>query len=102
MIDTKDISNGAAAALASSVFRYPHLDQLLDSQSASSLVARRRLEETRENLDRFVRSAAPEDAGQAARVLRAYEITILLIAELEELRNVLKPSEHETLTVYRR
>ena len=33
MIDTKDISSGAAEALASSVFHYPHLDRLLDTKA---------------------------------------------------------------------
>ena len=98
---TNDIAN-ETEALASSVFRYPHLDQLLEKQNASSLAVRRRLEETREHLDRMVRSAKVEEADQAARVLRAYEVTISLIAELEQLRNVLKPSPGETLTFYNR
>lgn len=89
-------------ALASSVFHYPHLDQLFDKQNGSSIAVRRSLEETRENLDRMVRSAKLEEANQAARVLRAYEVTISLIAELEQLRNVLKPSPGETLTFYNR
>lgn len=70
------------------LYNYPLLGHLLESSDASALMEMRaRLMHTTQELERVVRQGTKEDAGRAARIIRAYQATFALLDELEQLRN---------------
>lgn len=70
-----------------SLFNYPAIARLLENSYPQSMTdMRRRMEQTRGELERVVRQGTKEDAERAARVLRAYEHTSELLNTLERMR----------------
>lgn len=83
-----DAATDASADL-SSLFNYPSLGKLFEGQNADASLAdmRTRLARTNQDLERVIRQGSKEDAERAAKVTRAFAITLAFLSELEELRN---------------
>ena len=71
----------------SSLFNFPSLGRLFEGADARPLEEMRaRLGRTKQDLERVVRQGSKEDAERAARALAAYDQTLALLANLDEIR----------------
>src|ERR687894_49034 len=77
----------AAAADLSSIFNYPSIGQLFDGSDTRALESMRaQLARTGQDLERVVRQGPKEDAERAARAVRAVDVTLQFLADLEQMR----------------
>jgi hypothetical protein len=68
-------------------FKYPSLENLIDESGSKGLAdMRARLEQTKQDLERVVRQGPKADAARARRVVSAYETTLQLLAEVEQMK----------------
>ena len=78
---------GESAAGLSSLLNYPALGRLFESPRGPALAEmRERLRRTNQDLERVIRQAPKDEADRAARVARAYAVTLALLDEAEEIK----------------
>ena len=66
---------------------YPSFERLFEGEDRSALESmRERLRKTHRDLEQIIRRGTHAEAASAARVVRAYDLTLKLLAELEEER----------------
>ena len=69
------------------IFNYPSIGQLFeDSDSQKLEVFRSQLKNTRENLERVIRSGSRDEAVRADKAARAVKITLDFLETLQKMR----------------
>ncbi len=69
------------------IFNYPSIGQLFDDADSQNLeVFRSRLTNTRENLERVIRSGSRDEAVRAEKAARAIKITLDFLDTLQKIR----------------
>lgn len=78
--------------LIESLFKYPSLENVFDSQDAHQLAAMKsKMQATVDNLERVIRRGTKEDAGKAAKAVEAYRTALSFLNELEAIRQASRP-----------
>jgi hypothetical protein len=68
---------------------YPSLARLFDEDEPRRLAeVRGRLLQTHRDLERLIRLGSREEATSAERIAKAYDLTLRLLAELEEVKGI--------------
>jgi hypothetical protein len=68
---------------------YPSLARLFDEDEPRRLAeVRGRLLQTHRDLERLIRQGSREEATSAERIAKAYDLTLRLLAELEEVKGI--------------
>jgi len=76
-----------ASSRLESLLTYPSLARLFDDDEPRRLAeVRGRLLQTHRDLERLIRQGSREEATSAESVAKAYDLTLKLLAELEEVK----------------
>ena len=85
--DARPAPGSDSPADLAEIFNYPSLGKLFDDADPRALgEMRERLTRTGQDLERVVRQGPKEDAERAARAVRAVNLTLEFLGDLEKLR----------------